>query len=44
MGLFAPAKTPGTIIALLNEEAAEILRLPEVLSHISRLGTHVGAH
>ena len=30
IGLFAPAKTPGAIIARLHEETAKVLRVPEV--------------
>jgi len=36
--LFAPAKTPAEIVALLNRETNAILKLPEVQERFSSLG------
>jgi tripartite-type tricarboxylate transporter receptor subunit TctC len=38
IGLFAPAKTPQTIIARLNAETAKVLRVPEVKDLVLGMG------
>jgi tripartite-type tricarboxylate transporter receptor subunit TctC len=42
-GLFAPAATPGEIIARLHNETAQALRAPEVVASLNKQGATPGA-
>ena len=41
VGMFAPAKTPGTVIKRLNEEVARYIKLPEVTERLFNGGEEV---
>ena len=44
IGLFAPAKTPGRVIARLYEEVAKVLRLPDVKVLVLGMGAETGGN
>ncbi len=44
VGLFAPARTPDRIIARLHEEAAKVLRLPEVKDVVLAGGSEISGN
>jgi tripartite-type tricarboxylate transporter receptor subunit TctC len=40
--LYAPAKTPKDVVARLQKELAEILRMPDVKKRIAEVGGEIG--